>query len=67
MEMEMSNFIPIKSFSSNDIYYVTYENNKFNCTCGLKFNLPLRNKCKHIKKVKKTYNEIDFLFNNMKI
>ena len=46
--------IPIKSFSSNDIYSVTiYVNNKNEfcgeCNCGLKFNVGLRKKCKHIR------------------
>ena len=45
--------IPVKSFTSNDTYYVTIfvnRNDQFdaNCTCGLKFNVGVRNKCKHI-------------------
>lgn len=45
--------IPIKSFSSDDIYSVTiYVNNKNEfcgeCNCGLKYNVGIRKKCKHI-------------------
>jgi hypothetical protein len=55
--------IPIKSSSSDDIYYISILYNKykkkleFNCTCGLKYNIPLRNKCKHISEIKKILNE----------
>jgi len=55
--------IPIKSFTSEEIYYISIlynkSNNKleFNCTCGLKFNIRYRSKCKHISEVKKNLNE----------
>jgi len=55
--------IPIKSFTSEDIYYISILYNKynkkleFNCTCGLKFNIQYRTKCKHIAEIKKTLNE----------
>lgn len=52
--------IPIKSFTSEDIYYISIlYNNKleFNCTCGLKFNIRYRSKCKHISEVTKKLNE----------
>ena len=56
--------IPIKSFTSEDIYYINILYNKskkkleFNCTCGTKFNIPIRNNCKHIKEIKKSFDEI---------
>ena len=46
--------IKIKSSSSNDIYTISLsidfstKNLKINCTCGKKFGLPERIKCKHI-------------------
>jgi len=54
--------IPIKSFTSEDIYYISILYNKynkleFNCTCGLKFNIRYRSKCKHISEVTKKLNE----------
>lgn len=56
--------IPIKSFTSNNIYYITILYNKFNdrldfnCTCGLHFNGRLRNNCKHIFEQKKLFTEM---------
>ena len=56
--------VPIKSFSSKDIYYITIVYNKsrkrleFNCTCGLKFDIGQRTKCKHITKIKKSLHEL---------
>jgi len=61
--ISINSCIPIKSFTSEDIYYINilYNKNKkkleFNCTCGLKFNIPQRTKCKHILEIKKTLNE----------
>lgn len=44
--------IPVKSSSSNDIYFVSVNSNNQNfdleCTCGLKFGIGKRKKCKHI-------------------
>lgn len=50
--------IPIKSSTSEDIYnvFINYDNiieeYEFKCTCGLKFNVGLRIKCKHISFIK---------------
>ena len=46
--------IPVKSFTSEDVYTVSIKLNKhhrkFNleCNCGSKFSIGKRNKCKHI-------------------
>ena len=65
--------IPIKSSTSDDIYNVLIyydddlEDYEFKCTCGLKFNVGLRIKCKHITFIKEeiTTNKINInLFNN---
>ena len=65
--------IPIKSSTSEDIYnvFINYDNiieeYEFKCTCGLKFNVGLRVKCKHISFIKEeiTTNKINIdLFNN---
>ena len=61
--ININSCIPIKSFTSEDIYYISILYNKynkkleFNCTCGLKFNIQYRTKCKHIAEIKKTLNE----------
>jgi hypothetical protein len=50
--------IPIKSSTSEDTYnvFINYDNiieeYEFKCTCGLKFNVGLRVKCKHISFIK---------------
>ena len=49
--------IPIKSSTSDDIYnvHITYNsqlnNINYECTCGMKFGIGMRNKCKHISSV----------------
>lgn len=49
--------IPVKSFTSENIYTVIFKLNKnhkrFNleCNCGSKFSIAKRNKCKHISYV----------------
>jgi hypothetical protein len=47
--------IPVKSSSSTDIYYISVKSNNTNfdleCTCGLKFGIGKRKKCKHINYV----------------
>jgi hypothetical protein len=61
--ININSCIPIKSFTSDDVYYISILYNKhkkkleFICTCGLKFNIPQRTKCKHILEIKKTLNE----------
>lgn len=50
--------IPIKSFTSDDIYYINIsldknlDNIKYNCTCGNKYGTGLRSRCKHISHIK---------------
>ena len=65
--------IPIKSSTSDDIYNVLIyydddlEDYDFRCSCGVKFNVGLRIKCKHITFIKEeiTTNKINIdLFNN---
>lgn len=58
--------IPINSFSSNSVYNVSifYVKNlnkyKMNCSCGEKFNIGKRKKCKHINNVLQSiYRDID--------
>jgi len=61
--ININSCIAIKSFTSEDIYYISILHNKYNnkielnCTCGLKFNVRNRSKCKHILEVKKILNE----------
>jgi hypothetical protein len=64
--------IPINSFSSNSIYNVSifYLKNlnkyKMNCSCGEKFNIGKREKCKHINNILKSlYRDIDNSKNNI--
>jgi hypothetical protein len=63
-------YIPVKSFTSNNIYYIIILYNKhtnekeFNCTCGLKNNISCRTRCKHIKKIKKILEEEDKINDN---
>jgi hypothetical protein len=57
--IELTSSIPIKSFTSDDTYYIniSFDINKksleFNCTCGLKYNIKNRNNCKHVIDIKK--------------
>ena len=57
--ININSCIKIKSYTSDDLYYISilYNINKqdveFNCTCGLKYNKIYRNNCKHIKDFKK--------------
>jgi hypothetical protein len=61
--IKITSCIPVKSFTSEDIYYISILYNKykknleFNCTCGFKFNMQNRNNCKHITEIKKSLNE----------
>jgi len=50
--------IPLKSFTSDDIYYInisldkTLDKIKYNCTCGNKYGVGYRTRCKHISHIK---------------
>jgi hypothetical protein len=72
--VEINPCVQIKSFTSEDIYYINILYNKyrkkleFKCTCGLKFNFQYRTKCKHILKIKETFNEeylLEYEINNI--
>jgi hypothetical protein len=61
--------IPIKSYTTDDIYHVsvlydiTLKEVIYSCTCGIKYGIGMRNKCKHISNIKslsfKKLNNID--------
>ena len=50
--------IPVKSFTSDDIYYINVlldkdlNKIKYNCNCGNKYSVGSRSKCKHISHIK---------------
>ena len=58
---------PIKSDSDESLYLVSISENKllnkidFSCSCGLKFKIGYRKKCKHIKN---TINQIKICYEN---
>ena len=64
-ENNISNFteikIPVNSYSSNSVYNVSifYDKNlnkyKMNCSCGEKFNIGKRKKCKHINNILQSF------------
>ena len=58
-ETEDQIIIPVNSFTSKDKYEVSIKKNDFktfSCTCGNKFKIRKRNKCKHISFVKPIIN-----------
>ena len=64
--------IPVNSFSSKSIYNISifYEKNfnkyKITCSCGEKFNVGKRKKCKHINNVLNSlYKDIENTKNNI--
>jgi hypothetical protein len=64
--------IPVNSFSSSSVYNVSifYQKNlnkyKITCSCGEKFNVGKRKKCKHINNVLNSmYKDIEYTKNNI--